>query len=292
MDREYKLLKVGSDAEFFVLQNAVPTPICGRIGGTKAEPRPVLSGNGFAVQEDNVALEFNIPPASSAREFADSIVTMLAYLKGELAKQDLVAEYRSEENFLQADLKKHLEAYHFGCEPDYCVWTRTVNPTPTYDPYMVVNPLSKEKETVESRNAGFHIHVSYLVNGESSSLEDKEWFVKAQDLFLGVPLTSLEMRQHNRNILHRRRYYGCAGAFRPKEYGHEYRVLGSSALTPNLELNEWIFQQNQVAIAFLNNKTNVEEIFRDHHEYIVTAINRYSSDHIQHLMRHFGIRLP
>jgi hypothetical protein len=53
-------------------------------------------------------------------------------------------------------------------------------------------------------------------------------------------------------MVRRRRYYGRAGAFRPKPYGHEYRVIGSSALTSNSTLNEWIFEQNQRAIAFLN----------------------------------------
>jgi hypothetical protein len=55
-----KLLMVGSDMEVFLRDNlsGVPVPVCGLIGGTKEKPKEVLGGNGFAVQEDNVMLEF------------------------------------------------------------------------------------------------------------------------------------------------------------------------------------------------------------------------------------------
>ena len=289
---EYTLLKVGSDAEFFVQQNAVPIPICGRLGGTKADPKPVLSGNGYAVQEDNVAVEFNIPPASTASEFAHSIATMLAYLKAELAKQDLTVAYRSEENFTQEVLHQFPDAYRFGCEPDFCVWTRTVNPSPEAEPYFVVNPLTKAKEAVEQRCAGFHIHVSYLVDGRQSTLEEKEMFVKAQDIFLGVPLTLMDINAHRQHVARRRRWYGSAGAFRPKEYGHEYRVLGSSVLTADYGLNEWIFEANQRAIRWLNQVRDPEPVFHDNRGHIMAAINQYSTDHCRHLMQHFGLSLP
>ena len=92
---KYRLLKVGSDAELFIYNKEGPFPICGLIGGTKQDPLPVMEGNGYAVQEDNVLLEFNIPPASSALEFQTSITKMLSFLSEEMQKKGFDCKYAS-----------------------------------------------------------------------------------------------------------------------------------------------------------------------------------------------------
>lgn len=245
---KYTLLKVGSDAELFLLKAGNPFPVCGLVGGTKQDPLPVLEGNGYAVQEDNVSLEFNIPPASTAVEFQESICKMLDYLQEEMAKKELQCFPVSELKFPHASLSLHPQAYTFGCEPDYCVWTRSVNPTPEFPHFLSGNPKSPH----EIRVAGYHIHVSYLVDDAKPTLEAMENLVKAQDVFLGIPLVPLELASLQSKTTPRRSFYGKAGAFRPKEYGHEYRVLGSSVLSKQVALNQWIFEANQRAIKFLN----------------------------------------
>ena len=287
--RQYKLLKVGSDAEFFLLKDKIPFPVCGLLGGTKENPRPVLEGNGYAVQEDNVLVEFNIPPANTAIEFHESISKMLSYLKEEMQKNNLECKYNSSELFEQKILEQYPQAYAFGCEPDYCVWTKTVNPSPEFPrvwkEYPNKSRAKNDEITYEPRTAGYHIHVSYLVDNQSSSLADKELFVKAQDLFLGVPSILLEKS----NI--RRKYYGRAGAFRPKEYGHEYRVLGSALLSDNSHINEWIFNQNCRIIHWLNTG-RAEHQLRDNGDTIVEAINGHDSEMAQRLVAAFEINMP
>ena len=287
--RQYKLLKVGSDAEFFLLKDNNPFPVCGLLGGTKENPRPVLEGNGYAVQEDNVLVEFNIPPANTAMEFHESISKMLSYLKEEMKKNNLECKYNSCELFEQKILEQYPQAYAFGCEPDFCVWTKSVNPSPDFPGVWKNYPnkpkVKDDKVIYEPRTAGYHVHVSYLVDNQQSSLADKELFVKAQDLFLGVPSIILE----NQNI--RRKYYGRAGAFRPKEYGHEYRVLGSALLSDSPNINQWIFNQNCKIISWLNTQ-NADIILKNNAENITIAINAGDREMAGRLVSLFNIDMP
>ena len=289
MTRQYKLLKVGSDAEFFLLKDKNPFPVCGLLGGTKENPRPVLEGNGYAVQEDNVLVEFNIPPANTAIEFHESISKMLSYLKEEMQKNNLECRYNSSELFEQKILEQYPQAYQFGCEPDFCVWTKSVNPSPEF-PGVWRNypnkPKTKDDKIIyEPRTAGYHIHVSYLVDNQPSSLADKELFVKAQDLFLGVSSVLLETSNS------RRKYYGRAGAFRPKEYGHEYRVLGSALLSNDHKINQWIFNQNCTIIKWLNTQ-DATKILDSNKKNIIKAINSHDRDIATQLIKYYNIVMP
>ena len=281
---KYKLLKVGSDAELFLLKAGQPYPVCGLVGGTKENPLPVLGGNGYAVQEDNVTLEFNIPPASTAEEFQQSLSVMLAHLKAEMAKKELDCFSVSEAIFPSSMLAEFPQAHVFGCEPDFCVWTKSVNPMPEF----VRFPWGPTKTIHEFRCAGFHIHVSYTVDEEPPELSAVEALVKAQDVFLGVPLTLRESA--NGQKLRRRMAYGKAGAFRLKPYGHEYRVLGSAVLTANPALNRWIFDANQRAIDFLNNNGESGVLALDQYgKSIRAAINESHTDSIAHIMASFTV---
>lgn len=277
---KYKLLKVGSDAELFLTQDDEPFPVCGLVGGTKENPLPVLGGGGYAVQEDNVLLEFNIPPAANSDEFHASISKMLKYLEVRMKTHDLKCVPASSKVFKFKALAPHPGAFIFGCEPDYCVWTKTVNHSPSDS----CDPLDES----QLRTAGYHIHVSYLVDEALPTLADKERFVKAQDIFLGVPSVMYDFDTK------RRKMYGMAGAFRPKEYGHEYRVLGSGILSTSPVINHWIFAQNVKCVEFLNKLTAKEF---DHEmgswaNYIMTAINKRSDKYIQNILDHFGVEMP
>ena len=104
-------------------------------------------------------------------------------------------------------------AFVFGCDPDFSAWTGRANP----------RPAAKDKAL---RSAGGHVHI-----GCSHLNIDIISVVKACDLFLGVPSILMD------NGTERRKLYGKAGAFRPKQYGVEYRTLS----------NFWIFEDKYVA---------------------------------------------
>ena len=68
------MFTIGADPEFFIQKyDGTMQPIVGLLGGTKDKPIAVQGARkGFAVQEDNVMAEYNIPPTAHADQFADS----------------------------------------------------------------------------------------------------------------------------------------------------------------------------------------------------------------------------
>src|SRR5688500_3179466 len=79
---------VGADPELFLVDvKGKFISSIGRIGGSKERPRDI--GHGCAVQEDNVAVEFNIAPAVSVDAFVDSCKYALEKLTKEVAEQAL-----------------------------------------------------------------------------------------------------------------------------------------------------------------------------------------------------------
>lgn len=216
----------GADPELFLrsVEDNKPVVSIGLIGGSKQMPRDI--GNGFAVQEDNVAVEYNIPPADDVEKFKASIHYVLGYLRQELAPQGLVLDISPTMEFDMAQLA-HPQAQELGCEPDFNAWTNEVNPRPVAPPTL--------------RSSGGHLHIGYENPSKAKSLR----IVKAHDLFCGV--ASLI---HDKDTL-RRSIYGKAGAHRLKKYGVEYRTLSNFWIkTP--ELTEWIYKQSEKAIDFVN----------------------------------------
>lgn len=216
----------GADPELFLRDSSnKPVVSIGLIGGTKQNPRSI--GNGFALQEDNVAVEFNIPPAKSKEEFVKSISFVLDHLAVEVAKQGLHLDISPTMEFDIIDLM-HPQAMELGCEPDYNAWTGERNPRP-FAPDTL-------------RSSGGHIHIGY----ENPSIEVSSEIIKAHDLFCGVPSVLLDSDSRRREI------YGKAGACRYKSYGVEYRTL-SNFWIKTKELTEMIYEQSERAIDFINN---------------------------------------
>lgn len=101
-----------------------------------------------------------------------------------------------------------------GCEPDFNAWTSKVNPTP-----KTAKPI---------RTAGGHIHLGWQEKGQGVTdlhFGDCVRVVRQLDSTLYV------MSHFWDNNQERRELYGKMGAFRPKEYGVEYRPLSNAWLT-------------------------------------------------------------
>lgn len=237
---EVKLQMVGADVEGFLVSSVSGRvrPCVGVFSGTKEKPLPIETlGRGYAIQEDNVMPEYNIPPAADAKEFAQHIYNINIWLRSWVASQlkcDLSLSGSAQ--FTAADLKSP-QAQTFGCEPDFCVWNKSVNPPP-----KAKSPLL--------RTAGGHLHMSYTIDGTVAEkhkeyLQIMEHIVKANDLFLAIPSLFVE------DDTKRREMYGKAGAFRPKNYGHEYRVL-SPWWSGTLARSEWAFHQIQRSVDSLS----------------------------------------
>lgn len=226
----HKIL-VGADPELFMKNPADGSFVSAhdKIPGTKYEPFKVANG---AIQVDGTALEFNIDPASTADEFVHNIVSVRATLEGYVPGFNVVAEPVAfyDPTYFVWDIPA--SAQELGCNPDYNGWTYDMNPRP--DP-----------NGLPMRTASGHIHIGWT---EGKDVEDKEYFqlcgnvARQMDYFLGIASLQWDTDPTRRQL------YGKAGAFRPKSYGMEYRVLSNRWLA-NEALMRWVYNSVRVGMS-------------------------------------------
>jgi hypothetical protein len=208
-------MRLGSDPEVFLQDgNGKPISSIGYIGADKWNPFQIPDmPAGFTLQEDNVSLEYGIPPCSTPDEFVHHIQAVMEksreYVKGlSFSKLSCI--------IFPEDQMNHPDAHVFGCEPDFDAWTKEINPKP-----RPPHPLM--------RSAGGHVHVE--------TKNDPIISVRAMDLCLAIPSLFMDSDGDKR-----RQLYGKRGAFRPKPYGFEYRTLS----------NYWIFDEKLIRWVWRN----------------------------------------
>jgi hypothetical protein len=247
---------IGSDPELF-LKNSEGKYISaiGLIGGSKDYPKPVKElGKGFFVQEDNVLLEFNTPPARSMNKWVQNHTSMLKYLNKFLESKGLKVSIDASAD-MPVDQLQDPRAHVFGCDPDFNVWTLQPNPRPHCD-----NPLF--------RSAGGHVHVAF-----KGSNVDKIILGRKLDLFLGLWSVTKDTDTQRKQL------YGKAGAIRFKPYGIEYRVLS----------NFWLQSEDYLATVY----DLVEQAKRykgDPTPTVAEAINTNNKENARLLMSSLGRR--
>lgn len=249
---------IGADPEFFIKKKyGGYASAVGLIGGSKWEPKKI-DEDGHAILEDNVAVEFNIKPASSFDEFRSSIHKVLDHIRGILPGYEFSKE--SAVSFPQEELMTP-EAQMFGCEPDFDAWRECVNE----------KPCAEDKNL---RSAGGHIHV-----GSDLAINNPVAVIRAMDLFLGVPSTQLDAGTLRREL------YGKAGCFRAKRYGVEYRTLSNFWIFDD-SLIQWAFEGTQRALEFVEkgNTIDVADGYR-----IQRCINTNNPDDFDFLKAKFAL---
>lgn len=249
---------IGADPEFFLKKKyGGYASAVGLIGGSKWEPKKI-DEDGHAILEDNVAVEFNIKPASTFDEFKASIHKVLNHLKGILPEYEFSKE--SAISFPKEELNTP-QAQEFGCEPDFDAWRNTVNMKP-------------HAEDENLRSAGGHIHV-----GSDIARDQPLLVIRAMDLFLGVDSTRLDSGTLRREL------YGKAGCFRPKPYGAEYRTLSNFWIFDD-KLIQWAFDGTQRALEFVENNKTISDEDGFH---IQRCINTNNKDDYHYLAKKFAI---
>ncbi len=221
---------IGADPEFFVQRYGKLVSAYGLIPGSKDRPYPVKNG---AVQVDGMALEFNIDPAESYSKFEahmstvlDSIIKMVP---GYEVFVEPVADFGLD--YIRAQPR---EASELGCSPDYNAYTKQANPRPNAD-----TPF---------RTASGHVHIGWTKDADINNeghLEACRALTKSLDVWLGIPSLLWDKDERRRSL------YGAAGAFRPKPYGMEYRVLS----------NKWITNPTLRALVYYNTIEAIKATF-------------------------------
>lgn len=247
-------MRLGSDPEVFLQDNTGnPVSVIGYINADKWDPMQIPDMPvGYTLQEDNVALEYGIPPAASADEFVHHIQSVMTksldYLP-ELSFSKLSCIVFPEEQM------KHPGAHVFGCEPDFNAWTKEMNPKP-----QPPHPLM--------RSAGGHVHVETQV--------DPIQAVRAMDLFLSVPAVLMD------NGEERKQLYGKAGAHRPKSYGVEYRSLS----------NFWVFDEKLIRWVWRNTERALQAGDVSHEmKRILEAVNNNNKKVAQELINDYNLEV-
>lgn len=216
-------LLVGCDPEVFYIRDGAMVSAVEKIPGTKYEPYEVEKG--FFTLADNVAAEFNCPPAPDKEVFRTNVIKGLQFL-GDYAKINGIAvSKKASASFPPSELLTP-ESQEFGCEPDFNAWTLEQNPSPS-------------AKDITLRSCGGHIHIG-------TDTDDPANIVRAMDIFLGIPSLLLD------NDSDRRLLYGRAGSFRYKSYGAEYRTLSNFWIF-DLDLIDWVWSATEAAVEFATN---------------------------------------
>lgn len=236
---------VGADPELFVTN-----PNSGEfrsahdlVPGTKHEPFKVPYG---AVQVDGTALEFNIDPAANVEEFVRNINAVRQTLTDMVPGYNVIASPVAvfEPDYFKYDVPS--SAQELGCMPDFCGWTQNVNPKPDPDG----KPF---------RTASGHLHIGWT---EGADEYDKDHFLlcckiaRQLDFYLGMYSLLWDDNPIRRSL------YGQAGAFRPKSYGLEYRVLSNRWLDSE-PIMRWIYQALNIALTDAFNNVWAEDLYGD-----------------------------
>ena len=229
-----KNITIGSDPEEF-LQTLDGKIISaeGKLGGTKDNPRK-LTEVGHYVQEDNVMVEYNIPPVTGEDEFVRELGIAKEIIEKDVleGKYVLVAEPSAELTPKEVFTEQGLL---IGCEPDYNSYTGETNPTVD----LFLDPLI--------RYCGGHIHI-----GTSTKMSDEEKrnLIQFMDVFVGCPSNILDEDER------RKKMYGQLGRMRYTSYGVEYRTISNWWLKSE-KTKRFIFRQTMAAIDHYNKNKGV-----------------------------------
>lgn len=255
--------KLGADPELFFRDGLGNyRSAIGLVGGTKEVPRPI-DAEGSAVQEDNVAVEFNVIPSVTKEAFRANVLKVLNYLSDHARTLEFQLAIVPSAMFSDEELNNPM-AQRFGCDPDWNVYTKTYNPAPKVGP-----------ELANLRSAGGHIHISW----DNPKVTDQVDLVYAMDLFVGAPAI-----QYDGDVM-RRQLYGKAGCFRFKPYGVEYRTP-SNFWIKSPDMIDWAYTQTINAVDFLNGGGRIEE---EHFGLIQQTINDNDENALNELRKIYPI---
>lgn len=252
-------MRLGADPEVFLVNEAGKhISAIGFINADKWNPLQIPGfAKGFTLQEDNVSLEYGIPPAATADEFVHHIQLVMEKSKDWLVVDGKPLSFSKLScTVFDQDQMAHPLAHVFGCEPDFDAWTGGVNKKPT-PPHKYM------------RSAGGHIHVE--------TKKDPREIVKYMDLYLSVPAVLMD------NGIERKQLYGAKGAYRPKPYGVEYRTLSNFWIFDE-KLIRWAWNQTERALA---STVNVDEL----ETYIDMAVNKNDKDMAEALINEYQLEV-
>ncbi len=223
-EKRMNLVTVGADPEFFLKGKYRGTNISahGKVPGTKASPHKLKYG---AVQLDGTAVEFNILPAKTSKEFCENIKGVIGEIR-DMVPDKYRFNFSPSVHYAPLYFKDKIPegSKELGCDPDF-------------DAYSWGKPNERPDNTSAMRTGAGHLHIGWT-NGKD--ITDRSHVVDGCVLAKQLDVV-FRMVEHNWDTdTERRKMYGKFGAFRPKPYGMEYRSL-SNAWVKYPKLWPWLF---------------------------------------------------
>lgn len=221
---------LGADPEFFLSLDGDPVSAHELVPGTKDLPFKLDNG---AVQLDGTAVEFNIDPAYTAKEFEYNIHSVLSQVRKMIPikyKFNFSPTVFYSDSYFDEQIPDGPK--ELGCNPDFRTKYGVANPRPHLDgKYRTM------------RTAAGHLHVGFVEQQvDHKNLFSKEhlWdcaeVVKYLDYWYSMYKIGIEPNNE------RQKLYGAMGSYRPKPYGVEYRVPANSWLNYP-KLWPWMFNE-------------------------------------------------
>lgn len=243
-------LLIGADPEFFVKKDGKFVSAYGLIEGTKKNPQKVEGG---AVQVDGMALEININPATTFKEFEYNFTAVMHNLR-KMVPDEYEFAFVPVADFDPDYIKSQPEeARALGCDPDFNAYTGEAN-----------NPPDAAKNF---RTASGHFHLGWTEDEDIKNPEHIEACqMMTKQLDAGIGLKGVVFDPDPR----RRELYGKAGAYRPKPYGVEYRVLSNFWLN-NLSWRKELFNDIKFSYDMLIDGTDYDKFLTP--KFAATIIN-------------------
>jgi hypothetical protein len=210
---------IGADPEVFMGKNGQFISAHDAVPGDKLKPFKVDKG---AVQVDGMALEFNIDPANSLKEFQENLDCVQNILFDMIGDKEFLD---TPSVFFDEEFLKNVPVFNqrLGCSVDYNAWSMEPNDQPDSNALM--------------RTAGGHVHIGGFFSDnpfKHDHFNTCARLARILDEKLGV--YSILWDEDDK----RRELYGKAGSFRPKNYGMEYRTLS----------NKWIFNKSLIEFVY------------------------------------------
>lgn len=239
---------IGADPELFCFDTETGNAVSVHdiVPGSKMTPQKVPFG---AIQPDGTAAEFNIEPAATRAEFVTRIQRVSRIL--ELTVKAKNAGYILKAVPTASFSKEYLNnlpvlARELGCEPDYNAYTGEPNPKPDCD--------------LPFRTGSGHIHIGWC---DTARPFGEAHMSRCCELVKELDTTLYDFSRCWDSDTKRQELYGKPGAFRPKKYGVEYRVLSNAWLNDEWTI-EYVYEAAKRTTELWLHGTSVRQKMLEH----------------------------
>lgn len=224
---------IGSDPEALIVNKDSGNVVSAKRFTIGTKDKPEILDGGFAIMNDNVLIEGNIPPSADRNGFIAAMNQLHEIISNRAARR-LGVQLNVDAIEISTELAATREGKEFGCSSFRDAWNDFLE---IQTPQLLTN----------WRTVGCHIHLGFD--------EESEFFKMAVVRAFDMLVTCEAIKESGFNF-RTSNLYGLLGSARITSYGVECRSLGGSFFRP--EKFGWIYDRVEEAVNLAEAKT--EEI--------------------------------